>query len=668
MNLAPFSAYALSGSDRERKTRGNQRYYACQDDVFALHGGNAAGTLAKDTLVTLSDQIITRHSDHRQFTEVTLTTATKNTAGEELAAGMKVWTVSDQGFLKTSGPSVSAPSWWAKSAPVYHIPSGKVVPCTSRTDWRYYLSAEDVLQRNAAGKLSAGFPLTYEPENIAQQLIRQEHTFSLVTLGRDTGKLKKGDRVWVVSDGDSLIPATPASDVAPVYGEVVVPATPVAIRAGDSIGHLGFYQLPEENGKLSRYQVHIECLSMDDMEKYITNPGHAGERDPAFVKYPAGATLFIKNSLGQMVGTTRKSLAQGVATRAAVPVENVDGQPAYYQIHKEYGWLAAEDVQLMSQYALADRGFVVLDKAPASFDLINGTQQPDNIVKSVLEQLYQAAQAETRTAYVLNQYNYQSLLQQIDSNRDGYYSTEEYLQAIQSVSYRDRLFRIIAKHPSEWYYGKNDPLWKTYLDTLTTDAPLWKTYLETFIDKMGWMKKVAGMGPAPWHLHPVVFMDAFKLNARRTIPRPKNVQDFLDMAASPAEITASKWGVPASVLLAQSALESGWGKHVKNNAYFGIKGKSPSGDSVSFNTTEVINGKVIHIKDTFRAYADYAESADDYGRFLSENKRYKSAFSYSDKPNSFINAIAKAGYATDPNYAPKLIHLMECYDLYEFDK
>lgn len=110
------------------------------------------------------------------------------------------------------------------------------------------------------------------------------------------------------------------------------------------------------------------------------------------------------------------------------------------------------------------------------------------------------------------------------------------------------------------------------------------------------------------------------------------------------------------------------GKHVKNNAYFGIKGKSPTGNSTSFGTTEVINGKVIHIKDTFRAYADYAESADDYGRFLNENKRYKPAFIHTTEPNQFITEIAKAGYATDPDYAPKLIRLMERYDLYEFDK
>ncbi|ABX22475.1 hypothetical protein SARI_02618 [Salmonella enterica subsp. arizonae serovar 62:z4,z23:-] len=64
---------------------------------------------------------------------------------------------------------------------------------------------------------------------------------------------------------------------------------------------------------------------------------------------------------------------------------------------------------------------------------------------------------------------------------------------------------MIAKHASEWYYGKGDQLWKTYLDTLTTDAPLWKTYLETFLDKMTWMKAVSengvALGAEPWHMH-----------------------------------------------------------------------------------------------------------------------------------------------------------------------
>ncbi|HFR0380170.1 TPA: hypothetical protein ACGTZL_005568, partial [Klebsiella pneumoniae] len=150
-----------------------------------------------------------------------------------------------------------------------------VVKCTSRTDWAYYLSREDVLHYKKAGRLAAGFPLSYEPGNTAQQVIRPgkepdkaSRTFSLVTLGRDKDTLKKGDRVWVVSDGDSLTPVTvAASGNEPVFNDVYVPSAPVPVSAGDSLGHMGFYQLPEENGKRSRYQVHIECLSMDDMEK-----------------------------------------------------------------------------------------------------------------------------------------------------------------------------------------------------------------------------------------------------------------------------------------------------------------------------------------------------------------------------------------------------------------
>ncbi len=157
---------------------------------------------------------------------------------------------------------------------------------------------------------------------------------------------------------------------------------------------------------------------------------------------------------------------------------------------------------------------MTLNKAPASFDLIDGVKRPDNVVKGILAQLYKAAQEEKRITHALNKYNYQRLLEMTDSNEDGHYSEQEYLQAIHNVSYRDRLYRIIAKHASEWYYGKDDPLWKNYLDPLTRDAPLWKTYLEAFLDKMTWMKAVSekgvALGPEPWHMHPIVFLNSIK--------------------------------------------------------------------------------------------------------------------------------------------------------------
>ncbi|WP_430996626.1 glycoside hydrolase family 19 protein [Klebsiella pneumoniae] len=554
MNLAPYAAYQQQGSLSDRKVAGVQRYYTSAEDVQAEH---EAGKLDKDTLVTLSDAIVTRSRDRRQFTEVTIVSETKNTAGDTLVAGTKVWTVSDRGSLKTLA-SAPVPSWWAKCTPAYTTQPEGVVKCTSRTDWAYYLSREDVLHYKKAGRLAAGFPLSYEPGNTAQQVIRPgkepdkaARTFSLVTLGRDKDTLKKGDRVWVVSDGDSLTSVAPAaSSSEPVFNDVCVPSSPVPVSAGDSLGHMGFYQLPEENGKRSRYQVHIECLSMDDMEKFITNPGRVGEDAPVYLTWKADAPLSDKSDTGITAGS-RKTKAPGILTLANVPGVDAKGKTltnnkdaAYYQIRPEGGWLAAASVQKVSQYALGELGFVTLNKASESFDLIDGIKQPNNVVKGILEQLYKAAEEETRTTHALNKYNYQRLLALIDCNQDGHYQEQEYLQAVHNISYRDRLYRVIAKHASEWYYGKDDPLWKTYLDTLTRDAPLWKTYLETFLDKMTWMKTVSekgvALGPEPWHMHPIVFLNSIKKGKskitremlRRIWSDPGNVSDsVLDVVA-----------------------------------------------------------------------------------------------------------------------------------------
>ncbi|HID3867842.1 TPA: glycoside hydrolase family 108 protein [Klebsiella pneumoniae] len=462
---------------------------------------------------------------------MTIVSETKNTAGDTLVAGTKVWTVSDRGSLKALA-SAPVPSWWAKCTPAYTTQPEGVVKCTSRTDWAYYLSREDVLHYKKAGRLAAGFPLSYEPGNTAQQVIRPgkepgeaARTFSLVTLGRDKDTLKKGDRVWVVSDGDSLTSVAPAaSSSEPVFNDVYVPSAPVPVSAGDSLGHMGFYQLPEENGKRSRYQVHIECLSTDDMEKFITIPGRVGEDAPVYLTWKADAPLSDKSDTGITAGS-RKTKAPGILTLANVPGVDAKGKTltnnkdaAWFQIRPEGGWLPAASVKKVSQYALGELGFVTLNKASESFDLIDGIKQPNNMVKGILEQLYKAAQDETRTTHALNKYNYKRLLELIDSNQDGYYQEQEYLQAVHNISYRDRLYRVIAKHASEWYYGKDAPLWKTYLDTLTRDAPLWKTYLETFLDKMTWMKTVSekgvALGSEPWHMHPVVFLEAIRIKER----------------------------------------------------------------------------------------------------------------------------------------------------------
>ncbi|MCJ7839990.1 glycoside hydrolase family 73 protein [Lederbergia sp. NSJ-179] len=131
----------------------------------------------------------------------------------------------------------------------------------------------------------------------------------------------------------------------------------------------------------------------------------------------------------------------------------------------------------------------------------------------------------------------------------------------------------------------------------------------------------------------------------------------------------SKFGILPSVAAGQAALESAWGKSglaVNYNNLFGIKG-SYQGNSAMLNTWEVYGGQRYDIKAGFRAYPNWSTSILDYGVFLTVNQRYKAAINVSDYKKQ-ITAIHKAGYATDPQYANKVISIIENYGLANWDK
>jgi flagellum-specific peptidoglycan hydrolase FlgJ len=126
------------------------------------------------------------------------------------------------------------------------------------------------------------------------------------------------------------------------------------------------------------------------------------------------------------------------------------------------------------------------------------------------------------------------------------------------------------------------------------------------------------------------------------------------------------------VTIAQAIHESYWGSSnlAKNaNNFFGIKARNGEGSAGVYmmDAWEVINGQDVVIPEPFRKYNSPDESFLDHGQFFLRNSRYHGAFKYSDDPRAFAQAIADAGYATDPAYAPKLIRIMDQYDLYQYD-
>lgn len=119
----------------------------------------------------------------------------------------------------------------------------------------------------------------------------------------------------------------------------------------------------------------------------------------------------------------------------------------------------------------------------------------------------------------------------------------------------------------------------------------------------------------------------------------------------------AKIGVDPRLILAQAALETGWGKSVANNNFFGIKatGDEPS---VEVGTKEEINGELVGIRDRFRAYESPEQSFEDYANFLATNNRYLPMLSAKGL-DAQLAALGKSGYATDSKYASKLRSIID---------
>ena len=135
---------------------------------------------------------------------------------------------------------------------------------------------------------------------------------------------------------------------------------------------------------------------------------------------------------------------------------------------------------------------------------------------------------------------------------------------------------------------------------------------------------------------------------------------FLDKMRPHAEAAAAETGVPAQFILAQAALESGWGRHeIKDAAgqashnLFGIKaGRSWDGAVAETLTTEYRQGVPMKLTQRFRAYADYGSAFTDYANLL--KSRYGAALEGGADASAFTKGLVAGGYATDPSYGDKL--------------
>ena len=133
----------------------------------------------------------------------------------------------------------------------------------------------------------------------------------------------------------------------------------------------------------------------------------------------------------------------------------------------------------------------------------------------------------------------------------------------------------------------------------------------------------------------------------------KDKEAFIVAITPAAEAAAAKLNIDPKIIIAQSALETGWGKSVKDNAYFGIKAHG-SEKTVEFDTHEEdAAGLMRKQKDSFRAYDSLDASVAGYADFIANNPRYKPMIE-AETTEEQIAALGESGYATDSKYGDKI--------------
>lgn len=145
-------------------------------------------------------------------------------------------------------------------------------------------------------------------------------------------------------------------------------------------------------------------------------------------------------------------------------------------------------------------------------------------------------------------------------------------------------------------------------------------------------------------------------------PLAQSKEDFVKMMWPHAQRAGQALGVDPSALVAQAALETGWGRAVPNQAggssfnLFGIKaGSGWQGATANVPTLEFEDGVAVRKVERFRAYDSPADSFNDYARLIGNNPRYENARGAGGDVTTFASALQEGGYATDPNYAQKIV-------------
>jgi flagellar protein FlgJ len=230
------------------------------------------------------------------------------------------------------------------------------------------------------------------------------------------------------------------------------------------------------------------------------------------------------------------------------------------------------------------------------------------------------------------------------------------LRGDSSTSARANSFTLDDAHPMQM------PTSRT-----TATAPL---NLATNTAATAPLEFATGAGAAPQTLDSLLsgkVLPSAALNADKSQADFTSQDEFVSRLYPHAEKAAKELGTTPEVLIAQSALETGWGQKMvkgvagqQSNNLFNIKADNRwQGSKAQVNTLEYEQGIAVKQKADFRVYDDIGQSFNDFVSFVSNSERYQDAMKKAANPQAFVQSLQDAGYATDPKYTDKVMQVMK---------
>ncbi|MEQ9863145.1 glycoside hydrolase family 73 protein [Pectobacterium aroidearum] len=452
-----------------------------------------------------------------------------------------------------------------------------------------------------------------------------------------------------------------------VYDRVVVLPQPFEIRAGDAVGFLAREDTLEKKGNIQTdWFTHIEVISKDkNIPSFLNNPGKL-KSGKQYIRINKNQPLYQSEGHGEK-STFSPLNIMTKADAGKIVLREGDSSGKWFKI-RSHTWIRQDGVKELTQHDLAELNFMALEQVSKK-DFLNSMGEA--WIGKAFRWFSGEVLPERGLEYKgINDY-YSKMADMLDINRDGKISAIEMVMIRQSIlkglQHRNNdvgelLRHLIVKHESEWFGGSGHLRWRTLLESLSSDN---QEYIKKWLDGHEWMSHIPAFSKDEpiWHFHPVAFLYAISLN---DIKRGKVTgKEFVEFVFNEAKKNEAVSNVPAAITTAQAILETGYGRSVPIDIYsgeyshnlFGIKAHG-NPNFVWVNTHEVIDGVRIKIVDKFMKYDSYESSISGRSDFFIKNKRYHFLFNYTD-PCEWALGLQHAGYATDPDYANKLINIMK---------